>query len=83
VSIGTADAPLYDVLFFGKDAECRLRITGEIPKQKNTGTIAGNAYAVDLRYAKPGEKIASATGIEHQEWRLVKGALKRVVDVKK
>ena len=83
VFIGSSDAALYDVLFFGKDADCRLHITGEIPTQKNTGTIAGNAYAVDLRYPKPGEKIGTATGVEHQEWRLVKGALKRVVDVKK
>jgi hypothetical protein len=83
VFIGKGDAPLYDVLVFGKDSDCRLYLVGELPSQTNTGTLAGNAYAADLPYAKKGEKPGTATGVEHQEWRIVKGALKRVVDVKK
>jgi hypothetical protein len=86
VFVGSGDAPVYDVLVFGKDSECRLRLVGEMPSQTNTGTITGNAYTADLPYAKKkGENVGAgtATGVEHQEWRIVKGALKRLVDVKK
>lgn len=82
IFIGSGDAPLYDVLVLGKtgkDADCRLRLIGEMPSQKATGAIAGNAYTADLPYPKK----KGENGIEHQEWRIVKGALKRVVDVKK
>jgi hypothetical protein len=85
IYVGGGDAPDYDVLFFGKDADCRLHFLDELSQQGMDGKIAGNAYAQDLPYAKKKDEnvgTGTATGIDHREYRIVKGKLKRTVDVK-
>jgi hypothetical protein len=85
ISIEFPELQFYDVMFFGKEADCHLRFLGSTPRQTTNGAIQGHAYVADLPYAKRGESmgLGSETGVEHVEWRLIKGKLKQTVDVKK
>ncbi len=80
------DVSGYEMLFFQLDPQCHLRYLGGVSEIANAqGAIVNGAYVVDMPWARPGENLGlgAVSGVEHAEWRLVKGQIKKTVSVKK
>ncbi len=80
------DVSGFEVLFFKLDPQCHLRYLGSASDIANAqGALVNGAYVIDMPWARPGENLGlgAVTGVEHAEWRLVNGQIKKTVSVKK
>jgi hypothetical protein len=85
IFVGGGDYSSYSVRFFGKDSQCHLQLLGQADDNTVPGAIVGHGYVADLIYAKDGENlgVGNTSGVEHAEWRFVKGQVLKTVSVKK
>lgn len=78
------DVSSFEVLIFKQDAQCHLEYVDEISFANSSASFSGGALVADLPFARQGENmgLGAVSGMEHAEWRLLNGKLRKTKSVK-